>query len=70
MCVYVCGSLVPIGMGLSLDQNLAWHMLPTTAGMKEVGTTFIVRTIRTQIDRDVLHMSTNTTMVFIRWIGL
>ena len=68
MCVG--GSLVPIGTGLSLDQNLAWHMLPTTAGMKEVGTTFIVGKIRTQIDRDVLHMSTNTTMVFIRWTGL
>ena len=59
-----------IGTGLSLDQNLAWHMLPTTAVMKEVGTMFIVGKIRTQIDRDVLHMSTNTTMVFIRWTGL
>ena len=38
----VCGSPVPIGTGPSLDQNLAWHMLPATAGMKEVGTTFIV----------------------------
>ena len=66
----MCGSLVPIGTGLSLDQNLAWHMLPATTGMKEVGTMFIVGKIRTQIDRDVLHMSTNTTMVFIRWTGL
>ena len=42
VCECVCGSPVPIGTGPSLDQNLAWHMLPATAGMKEVGTTFIV----------------------------
>ena len=39
MCVWFA---LPIGTCLSLDQNLAWHMLPATAGMKEVGTTFIV----------------------------
>ena len=43
----VCGSPVPIGTGPSLDQNLAWHMLPATAGMKEVGTKFIVGKIST-----------------------
>ena len=51
-CVRVCvwgggGSPVPIGMGPSLDQNLAWHMLPATTGMKYVGTTFIVGKIST-----------------------
>ena len=40
----VCGCMggyacvcVWFGRGLSLDQNLAWYMLPTTAVMKEVG---------------------------------
>ena len=65
-CVCVC----VVRPFLSLDQNLAWHMLPTTAVMKEVGTTFIVGKIRTRIDRDVLHMSTNKTMVLIRWTRL
>ena len=60
-----------------------WFARSATAGMKYVGTTFIVGKIstggrctickdypgRTQIDRDVLHMSTSTTMVFIRWTG-
>ena len=46
-CVCVCSSPVPIETGPSLDQNLAWHMLPATAGMKEVGTTFIVGKIST-----------------------
>ena len=31
MCECVCGSPVPIETGPSLDQNLAWHMLPATA---------------------------------------
>ena len=82
-CVCVCGSPVPIGTGPILDENLAWHMLPATAGMKYVGSMFIVGKIstggrctickdepgRTQIDRDVLHMSTSMTMVFIKWTG-
>ena len=52
-----------------------WFARSATAGMKYVGTTFIVGKIstggqctickdypgRTQIDRDVLHMSTSTT---------
>ena len=42
VCVSVCGSPVPIGTGPILDENLAWHMLPATAGMKYVGSTFIV----------------------------
>ena len=60
-----------------------WFARSATAGMKYVGTTFIVGKIstggrctickdypgRTQIDRDVLHMSTSTAMVFIRWTG-
>ena len=48
-CVRACvrGSPVPIETGPSLDQNLASHMLPATAGMKEVGTMFIVGKIST-----------------------
>ena len=41
VCECVCGSPV------RLDQNLAWHMLPTTAGMKYIGPTFIVGKIST-----------------------
>ena len=43
VCARVCVCVVrpvPIETGPSLDQNLAWHMLPATAGMKYVGTTF------------------------------
>ena len=47
MCECVCGSPVPIGTGPILDENLAWHMLPATAGMKYVGSTFIVGKIST-----------------------
>ena len=48
VCVCLCvWFALPIGTCLSLDQNLAWHMLPATAGMKEVGTTFIVGKIST-----------------------
>ena len=47
VCECVCGSPVPIGTGPILDENLAWHMLPATAGMKYVGSTFIVGTVST-----------------------
>ena len=47
VCVCACGAPVPIETSPGLDQNLAWHMLPATTGMKDVGTTFIVGKIST-----------------------
>ena len=45
VCVSVCvvrPFLLLYRNGPILDENLAWHMLPATAGMKYIGSTFIV----------------------------